>query len=89
MLCEISQILFKDLSKVRFEKIITRLNCSPVFHLVPAASPACNVTLEIQKYKVSYICNISINVKIIEIRVFGCLASERWISLYSFQCLRP
>lgn len=45
-------------------------NCSPVFDLVLARSPAYNVILEIQKYKVSYIGNTSINVNMIAIRVF-------------------
>lgn len=41
-----------------------------MFDLVLARSPAYNVILEIQKYKVSYIGNTSINVNMIVIRVF-------------------
>lgn len=51
-------------------------NSSLVLNLVLAGSPAYNVTLEIQGYKVSNIWKPPRNVKVMLIGAFDCLALE-------------
>lgn len=77
-LCELSQVFFKCLKKPSFGKILTKLKAAIVatYDLALAESPAYNVILEIQKYKVGYIWNIYTNIKMIIIRVFEYLALE-------------